>query len=805
MRGNLNRIDIDLMAGLVRSIRPERLGGKGLTAANNLTANVEFESLGRISGDRQLASFAGIAAAYSLHWFEYFDPDGTFNQKLIALNAGSLYEVDRTGVSAATLIGGGGTIQSEAMMDVQALNRMHFCSVNNDPQKYDGSSITKWGINAPGGTPNTPKDALNATAGWTVTAGDSVALSTARVQGTGSLKLTKAATGTTLSSITKTGLALNFGGAGVAAYFSAYIPYAMATKVNYIELMMGDAGMANASEYRFPMSELVPGWNLCAFDITAPDAVIGGGAPLGAVADIRFMLVTRANADVGYVQFDALYNTDNGVPAAGAPFGVGVINGTVSYRCTYVSIYGVESNAGPASNSVAPVNQQVTVTLPSGATIVDPQTRSVRIYRDLAADGVYRLVAEVNAGTATYTDNTANSSRSTTTPPYAGDSNLDSTPPERFLTARYFEKRVFAIHATRRNELWVSDIAEPELFPLVNIITLNDDLTALELHSNGLLLFSSDRTYAITGDGVTTPISITLVNPSVGCNGWRAVARVKSICVSAHENNLYLFENPADPWSLNQNIANVTGGNQRNNQLVIHDPTGHRVYWFRAAYTAPNDTPPYDRCNVWEYASRAVSQVSPDGPGIDPLDLRIGFWTSMAWPTTALDGVTQKFLAAVVFSDGSDLSYLAVADDGGLVNRWFDSASLVWHTTAGTKPVRATIQFLIPLGNSPEDRGSLRSMAFNARIDGSAGADWNYQVDYKADANGTTLATVTGTVPLAGSSTRKAVIHFPPWGSHGSWALVTLAQASTTASPTFFRRISAYTIPRFGAIRAQSV
>lgn len=100
-----------------------------------------------------------------------------------------------------------------------------------------------------------------------------------------------------------------------------------------------------------------------------------------------------------------------GYPAPGAPTvalgAAGVLNGTYSYKITFVTADG-ETEGGTTSADISPVNQKVELSqIPIGATGVTQR----KIYRTTAGGTQHKFVATIaDNTTTTYTDNLADNS-----------------------------------------------------------------------------------------------------------------------------------------------------------------------------------------------------------------------------------------------------------------------------------------------------------------------------------------------------------------------------------------------------------
>jgi Ca2+-binding RTX toxin-like protein len=133
-----------------------------------------------------------------------------------------------------------------------------------------------------------------------------------------------------------------------------------------------------------------------------------GTANDGCPADLNFNL--GANLHGGNER--PIYDPPTDAPSAAAS-GSGNLNGSYTYKVTFVDGDNGESVPGPASTGVAAANNQVNLT---NIQIGPPGTEKRRVYRSNAG-GPYKLVKELaDNSTTSFTDNVANGSEGATAP-----------------------------------------------------------------------------------------------------------------------------------------------------------------------------------------------------------------------------------------------------------------------------------------------------------------------------------------------------------------------------------------------------
>jgi len=382
MRQNLPSHTLTLAAGLNTNFTPEATAGKTLLQAQNVDSFDKFLGLGKVPGSTRMSNDHG-SPVVSLHQFEYFDLASNLQRKQLSLAGGTLYQIeaDKTLTQLAT------GLTSERMVAATSLDRIHLSSANQPRTmpaiKYDGTNVRRWGVLAPGLQP-TVVQPLDVAANWTGST-DVAALTadTANTHdGVASIVMSKTGTTQTFGYIERAGLADNVSAAGEDTLFLwMFLPAGTLQKLaasgSAVEIRFGNAGLANADRHTFSLGELVPGWNLLSMVLTAPDSQDGTGATLSAIDTWRFTVnfASAATTQSG-ILWDRLYYNDEGRPvaAAGAP---GSLNGTYSYRVTFLTENGLESNAGSVSESLTVAATAATGTLTLSANVADNDTITI--------------------------------------------------------------------------------------------------------------------------------------------------------------------------------------------------------------------------------------------------------------------------------------------------------------------------------------------------------------------------------------------------------------------------------------------
>ncbi len=170
------------------------------------------------------------------------------------------------------------------------------------------------------------------------------------------------------------------------------------------------------------MNQLIDG--TLTIDVTDPNAFLvrknNSGGNVFNVDTTHSLLTTKGSADFKGTEFNFIgVSRPSAAPTLAliSPAAAGnVDNGDHKYFITYVATYNgsttKETSKGTTSSTVTVTNKTVNgkVVLSSIQQSTDPEVTNIKIYRDFNADGVFKLLTTLSAGTTTYTDNTANAS-----------------------------------------------------------------------------------------------------------------------------------------------------------------------------------------------------------------------------------------------------------------------------------------------------------------------------------------------------------------------------------------------------------
>ncbi len=192
------------------------------------------------------------------------------------------------------------------------------------------------------------------------------------------------------------------------------------------------------------------------------------------------------------------------------------LKGTYQYALTfYNSATGVESAASPLTS-------ELVLTEGGGVSFVGlPISTSAdkkRLYRVGGALSNLALVATINADVTTYTDRIADNLIDgrilTSADYYPAPSNLS-----------YIEHSAGMVFGAAGATLRFTPIGKPDAWPLSYAISFESVITGLAEVANGLLVFTSTKTYLITGTGPTT-LARQLVDSKQGCVAAQSIQKL---------------------------------------------------------------------------------------------------------------------------------------------------------------------------------------------------------------------------------------------------------------------------------------
>jgi hypothetical protein len=793
---NLPFHDVPLHLGLNTFYNPETQAGGGFSAVSNMDGNREYRSLATIGGSAK-ATASVTDNILSCHYFEYTALDRTRQRaQLFYTDAGALYLGD---TSSPTSEGTGITLATTGLRGCVLMNQLYLSSpaltVNDSGgYRYDGVNVRTWGVAAPADYAKVLsweweedfafEDDSAAESPSGLTTGDETSNF---FIGSGGLSVEKTTTASTTCSFSITDVRDLTAEVGLWRLFF-YLPPTALPVFNYIQIKSIDGNNnAHYRLWRWYKGDLRAGWNVLVWDFDDSDSenLYGGGANH---TDWLFEFVTNSATDTfsGLILNSFQGSTSIGYPtlAVGA---AGNLTGDYRYRVSFVSEDGTESNVGPVSGTVTLTADKASISEIPVAN--DPQVAARRIYRDKDADGIFKLVTTIpDNTTTTYTDNTADASLGGAVAPIAGDDLLDNTPPTRFSAVCAHQGRIFGVDADAPNTVWPSDIGVPGAFPIAKQLTFEDTIVAMVSQQNGLMLYGTDHTYILTGDGTEiSPWYAAQLTDRLGADTYRSVETIRNFNCVIHERRVYLYEDIREPWYISGPIQDQLDAYDAEDIFVVHDVKRTRLLFF------------VDATNVafsYNYGSKALMEVSPDGPGIDPFDPRTGVWSKITFPDS------YSIRCAMHADSSTEVSRIVVGCDDAKAY-YIGEDDYSWETTASTEAVAASFTtHAFPLGEREYDnpmappssggRGEPRFLRIDA-VGVGASTTWTFTINLLNDPGASALATVNVTATVAVGQ-NSLYLPIPPVG-RAAWASISASCSSSTGRAKF-RLIRLYYMPR---------
>jgi hypothetical protein len=328
---------------------------------------------------------------------------------------------------------------------------------------------------------------------------------------------------------------------------------------------------------------LIATWSGDIYDALSGTAVVSGGSDRvglwdevnGAVLSEKLYLGNGLDQNVRWNGSAIAQVMPSGAPSGMliTDGGAGGLTGTYSYKVTFLSADGLDSEPSEATGTYAVASKQISITsIPTGAATENVTGR--RIWRIANGGSTYYLVTTISNNTSTtYVDNLSDASLITGT---ELDTETKRFPPCRFLANH--QERLCGVYSGSSegdtSTLYISNYQEPENCPLIAPLDEVDDPTqgiripltssgtAIASFGNVLLVWTKGTCYRLTGD-----------NP----NNWSFDKWLDTGCVShrtvrSHRNLLL--------WLAGDGVYLAEGWNNINR---ISDPIREELDDFTAA------------------------------------------------------------------------------------------------------------------------------------------------------------------------------------------------------------------------------
>lgn len=679
-RVNLPALTWRDFSGVETKTDPEHSDGKRqLRQLQNADGYEKFKTVGKIPGSSVKSHYLGGTGFQGIGFYEHFDLGGVYQRRVMASGNGKIYEVEGSGALKFL-----GSYFDDYLLGrhVTMLDRWHFSTPKNEPQKYDGDALTEWGARAPGAWEYTLQ-AFDDESAWSITGGTKADETVVAKKRT-AVTVNKTTTAAAIVAIERTGQNMRLDDAGLElGYIWFFMPEGTQKLLDVdeaVEIQLGDDA-TDYDKWTWTKTQLTEGWNLLILVLDTPDGT--GGAGLTTLADVDYMNLIVRTSDSSFLpanmRWSHFHKNDEGAIVANKSGSGAVTGNTVSYRMVGLTKYGQLTNAGPVSN---------TITLDAGGNTIhlelpimpDPQVVARWIYRDTDSDALWTFVAEIEDNTTlVYDDNVSNAAKSSATPPLAADDLDDNTVPSRFRQVVKYRGHIFGLPEEDQFALEISDFDEPESFPLLNTLTFDSDLKSLRPHRRGVLLCASDKAYLISGDAF--PFDVDEIHPETGASGERGMTTAHTTCMVWHDDGPYIHDG-VNPWFLGTDIKDqidALDAAKFDDAIILHD-RGR----FRTLCLTKDGSGNYTKIFQWSYG-QAAGVITPDGYGIDPQDLRRGWWSTVLFPASY--GITD----VAMVERTADKPELWAASTDGWIYRLQDPDSVDWAIGTSSTEAVATI------------------------------------------------------------------------------------------------------------------
>lgn len=201
--------------------------------------------------------------------------------------------------------------------------------------------------------------------------------------------------------------------------------------------------------------------------------------------------------------------------------GVGVLDGTLQYCYTYYnSSDGTESQPSEFSDSLVVASESVDISVSKSS---DPQVSNIKIYRLGGTITEMQLVTTLINDTTVYNDNTADLD-------ILGIVLSSYNNGQAPANLSYLTEHNAMFFGGVTDKLWFSDIAFVNNWSPFNFIDFDNEIIGMGPVPNGLLVFTTYKTYIVTGTSPST-LSKYLLNANQGCIDHKSIRFVNNTLV----------------------------------------------------------------------------------------------------------------------------------------------------------------------------------------------------------------------------------------------------------------------------------
>lgn len=762
-RQKLPYIDLFNWSGLYTKGSPDVVSNTQLQISKNTDFFTAYGSVSKPPGSTRVLSsiYRESGTHQKMSWLGFYkaaDLDGQILRHVLVAGGTIIHRIETSG-SLTALTGSGKPITEARIAGLVHADDIYgdFLLVQNQnpdligngdtPVKYDGTDIQRWGVIAPGDT-ETVIEGFATSGSFTVANGAVVNEPTTTQDGAATL-FNKTSTSATTGDIerTVTSFSVDKTIPDTARVF-LYIPRGQITNLaetTSVSVFMASDGGATTDYYQFnfDVGQLLEGWNALFLDFSDTDNVGAGSPDNTAINFVRFRVTSKTAATlITGVVWDQFDTFDVGTPTtaegtlgnASSPF---KNTSVYTYKVTFVSKYGQESNAGPQSVALTLTAARADIALTALPTSSDPQVTARKIYRTVAGGTIHLLVTTINDNTTlTFTDTTDDVGLGQTSPPLAGDISDDNSPPPQAGIVKKWKRTVFlAGLPDNPTSIIFSEDNEPESYPTLNLVQLDGKVTAIYEAYSGLVIETELGKWQVTGENPDFKFDKVINN--IGCVGRRAAGetRIQGWAVDREGMRIYDLSNPIkisevirDKFDDDFNKANLelihTSSSKSRNSIGMYVPDSSGAF----------------KGNNYQY------QYPLD-------DIGQGWWWQLDLPTV----INPLDVTEIEDTDGTFKLYMG--GDDGMVYELFKPGQKNWTVSDGCEEA-ITMEFetkLIRLASAEQVEEEYEGRATPRFIELRHNGDAATYVVTVTTANGPSQSTATDTrtvtIPFAADET----------------------------------------------------
>ncbi len=777
-REKLQYVDLTNWLGLATKGVPELVKPEHLSVAINTDLYEDFGGIAKPAGTRRVLNdiLLNEGTPANISWvglYKSANLNGQILRHVLIAGGAHVYKVSaKENATLEQLTGGTNPMpaRTDNLVHV-ADSAQDFLLIQNqdvdligrgdDPIKYDGKDIQRWGILAPGSTETTVETfaapgaftTANCTATLETTTtrdGAATSVTTDALQVNGDLTRTDLSSSPDILIVDRQSVYL-------------YIPrgeienFSTDENVPAVQIFVGNDLTTDYYQFDYQIGALGEGWNLLPLnyanrlnnttEVTEDDPVVSiTGTPAVPFTQFRWRLNSKdAGTVITGCVWDHHVTFDKGTctateDAADSVNSIFCNAGEYKYRITFMSKYGHESNAGPESVAMITTAARDIIDLTDIPVSDDPQVIARRIWRTVAGGENNLYVDTINNNTqTTYEDVTSDLANTVngrglgqTTPPFAGDVSDDNSPPPKAGIIKHWKQTVFLAGFPDRPEVVVySEAGEPESFPLLNEAQLDAKITGITETYSGLIIETETGKWFCQGDNPDFTFDKSLNH--VGNVGRRAQGEGRVYNWATDRDGIRLYDGNF-PLKISEVIRDKFDDDFNKEQLELaqsaHSKRRNSILLLAADEDAgTGDTIWKDDSYVYQYPEDKMEQ---------------GRWWKLELPTS----INPLDFEEIEDEDGTQRLYFG--GDDGMLYEVFAPGEKNWTLADGTTEAIET-EFKSKYmrvgegqqGQQSEDySGRALPRLFELRYDGDTPCSWHVRIE---TANGASQPNATDT------------------------------------------------------------